>query len=154
MKLDAKLQKKVKTRCYTNENPLVNFQILGALCMMCAAPAFHSTQHWFLLVVVLGFIGTLYFTLHNLSLDAYVKNLAVNFTQVVCKSNCVRSDQNNNRLICLLENVIINICYFINRSFGLRQLLPFFILLPSPRCWQTLPSQPKIQTSSIGMMLK
>ena len=51
--------------------------------MMCAAPAFHSTQHWFLLVVVLGFIGTLYFTLHNLAIDTYVKNLAVNFTQVV-----------------------------------------------------------------------
>ena len=51
--------------------------------MMCAAPAFHSTQHWFLLVVVLGFIGTIYFTLHNLSIDAYVKNLAVNFTQIV-----------------------------------------------------------------------
>jgi len=56
--------------------------VLGALCMMCAAPAFHSTQHWFLLVVVLGFIGTLYFTLHNLAIDTYVKNLAVNFTQV------------------------------------------------------------------------
>ena len=51
--------------------------------MMCAAPAYWSTQHWFLLVVVLGFIGTLYFTLHNLSIDAYVKGLAVNFTQVV-----------------------------------------------------------------------
>ena len=51
--------------------------------MMCAAPAFHSTQHWFLLVVVLGFIGTLYFTLHNLAIDTYVKNLALNFTQVV-----------------------------------------------------------------------
>jgi len=56
--------------------------ILGALCMMCAAPAFHPTQHWFLLVVVLGFIGTLYFTIHNLCVEPYVKNLAVNFTQV------------------------------------------------------------------------
>lgn len=56
--------------------------ILGALCMMCAAPAFFSTQHWFLLVVVLGFIGTLYFILHNLAIDAYCKGLAVNMTQV------------------------------------------------------------------------
>ena len=61
--------------------------------MMCAAPAFHSTQHWFLLVVVLGFIGTLYFTIHNLSIDAYVKNLAVNFTQVVCKSKYAWRDK-------------------------------------------------------------
>jgi hypothetical protein len=26
-------------------------QVLGLLCMMCAAPAFEDTQHWFLLVV-------------------------------------------------------------------------------------------------------
>jgi hypothetical protein len=50
--------------------------------MMCAAPAYWSTQHWFLLVVVLAFIGTLYFTIHNLSIEAYVKGLAVNFLQV------------------------------------------------------------------------
>lgn len=56
--------------------------VLGLLCMMCAAPAFFSTQHWFLLVVVLAFIGTLYFIIHNLCLDAYLKGLAVNMTQV------------------------------------------------------------------------
>jgi hypothetical protein len=28
-----------------------NMQVLGLLCMMCAAPAFEDTQHWFLLVV-------------------------------------------------------------------------------------------------------
>lgn len=55
---------------------------LAALCMMCAAPAFYSTQHWFLLVVVLGFIGTLYFILQHIALDAYTKGLAVNFLQL------------------------------------------------------------------------
>jgi hypothetical protein len=55
---------------------------LAALCMMCSAPAYWSTQHWFLLVVVLGFLGTLYFTIHNLALEAYVKNAPVNFTQL------------------------------------------------------------------------
>ena len=44
--------------------------------------------------------------------------------------------------------------FSINRNFGSQQLQPFSILLPSPQCWRTLPSQPRIQMSSIGMMHK
>ena len=54
-----------------------NFQVLALLCMMCAAPAFNSTQHWFLLVVVAGFLGSLFFSLYHLCLDVYLKNVNV-----------------------------------------------------------------------------
>ena len=53
------------------------FQVLALLCMMCAAPAFNSTQHWFLLVVVTGFLGSLFFSLYHLCLDVYLKNVNV-----------------------------------------------------------------------------
>ena len=53
------------------------FQILALLCMMCAAPAFNSTQHWFLLVVVCAFLGTIFFSLYHLCLDTYLKNVNV-----------------------------------------------------------------------------
>ena len=58
-------------------------QALAILCMMCAAPAFHSTQHWFLLVVALCFAGTGFFTLYYMCLDTYLKNSAVNWLQTV-----------------------------------------------------------------------
>jgi len=51
--------------------------ILALLCMMCAAPAFNSTQHWFLLVVVCAFLGTIFFSLYHLCLDTYLKNVNV-----------------------------------------------------------------------------
>lgn len=51
--------------------------LLALLCMMCAAPAYNSTQHWFLLVVVCGFLGTLFFSLYHLCLDTYLKNVNV-----------------------------------------------------------------------------
>ena len=54
-----------------------SFQILALLCMMCAAPAFNSTQHWFLLVVVCAFLGTIFFSLYHLCLDTYLKNVNV-----------------------------------------------------------------------------
>jgi len=51
--------------------------VLAFLCMACAAPAYSSTGHWFLLVVVVGFIGTIFFSLYHLCLDGYLKNLNV-----------------------------------------------------------------------------
>jgi hypothetical protein len=51
--------------------------------MMCAAPAYHSTQHWFLLVVVCGFIGSLFFSLYHLCLDVYLKNVNIGWLPTV-----------------------------------------------------------------------
>jgi len=53
--------------------------ILGLLCMMCAAPAWYSTQHWFLLVVTLAFIGSLFFSLYYLCLAEPLNKLGVNW---------------------------------------------------------------------------
>lgn len=50
---------------------------IALLCMMCAAPAYHSTQHWFLLVVTLAFLGTIFFSLYHLCLDTYLKTVNV-----------------------------------------------------------------------------
>merc|ERR1711935_62211 len=50
---------------------------LALLCMMCAAPAYHSTQHWFLLVVTLAFLGTIFFSLYHLCLDTYLKTVNI-----------------------------------------------------------------------------
>jgi len=46
---------------------------IALLCMMCAAPAYHSTQHWFLLVVSVAFLGTIFFSFYHLCLDTYLK---------------------------------------------------------------------------------
>ena len=59
------------------------FKVLALLCMMCAAPAFNSTQHWFLLVVVCGFLGSLFFSLYHLCLDTYLKNVNVGWLPAV-----------------------------------------------------------------------
>jgi len=101
--------------------------ILGALCMMCAAPAFHSTQHWFLLVVVLGFIGTIYFTLHNLSLDAYLKNLALNFTQVV---SYITNDKTKHFKNAVRYFLVISCCAH-DRKFNFSLLQSIGILVHS-----------------------
>ena len=58
-------------------------QLLALLCMMCAAPAYNSTQHWFLLVVVCGFLGSLFFSLYHLCLDVYLKNVNVGWLPAV-----------------------------------------------------------------------
>ena len=59
------------------------FQALALLCMMCAAPAYHSTQHWFLLVVTLAFLGTIFFSLYHLCLDTYLKTVNVGWLPTV-----------------------------------------------------------------------
>ena len=51
--------------------------------MMCAAPAYHSTQHWFLLVVTLAFLGTIFFSLYHLCLDTYLKTVNIGWLPTV-----------------------------------------------------------------------
>jgi len=55
--------------------------ILAFLCMACCAPAFTSTQHWFLLVVALCFVGTVFLSFYHLFLDTYLKAFSVNWTK-------------------------------------------------------------------------
>ena len=61
-------------------------QILAFLCMACCAPAFYSTQHWFLLVVTLCFLGTTFLCFYHLFLDTYLKGANVNWTKLVSVS--------------------------------------------------------------------
>merc|ERR1712080_724611 len=42
--------------------------LLALLCMMCSAPAYEGPQHWFLIVVVLAFLGTIFFSLYYICL--------------------------------------------------------------------------------------
>jgi len=56
--------------------------ILAFLCMACCAPAFYSTQHWFLLVVTLCFLGTTFLCFYHLFLDTYLKGANVNWTKL------------------------------------------------------------------------
>ena len=63
-----------------------SLQILAFLCMACCAPAFYSTQHWFLLVVTLCFLGTTFLCFYHLFLDTYLKGANVNWTKLVSVS--------------------------------------------------------------------
>jgi len=53
--------------------------VLGLLSMMCAAPAWDGVQHWFLLVVVIAFLGTIFFSLYYLCLAEPLNKLQVNW---------------------------------------------------------------------------
>jgi len=53
--------------------------VFGLLCMMCAAPAYYTTQHWFLLVVTVAFIGSILFSLYYLCLAEPLNKLNVNW---------------------------------------------------------------------------
>jgi len=53
--------------------------VTGLLCMMCAAPAFYATQHWFLLVVVVAFLGSSFFSLYYLCLAEALNKFTVNW---------------------------------------------------------------------------
>eukprot|EP00096_Caligus_rogercresseyi_P016858 TRINITY_DN993_c0_g1_i1.p1 TRINITY_DN993_c0_g1~~TRINITY_DN993_c0_g1_i1.p1 ORF type:complete len:159 (+),score=18.20 TRINITY_DN993_c0_g1_i1:162-638(+) len=55
--------------------------IIGILALICCAPGYHSTQHWFLLVASVAFLGTLFFTAFYLFLDTHLKNYNVNWLQ-------------------------------------------------------------------------
>ncbi len=58
-------------------------QIFGIFCLLCGAPAYWDTQHWFLLVVVLSFLGTIFFSLYYLCLAEPLNKLQVNWLMVV-----------------------------------------------------------------------
>merc|ERR1712106_675858 len=48
-------------------------------CLVCAAPAYWDTQHWFLFVVVVSFLGTIFFSLYYLCLAEPLNKLQVNW---------------------------------------------------------------------------
>merc|ERR1711890_92954 len=53
--------------------------LLALLCMMCSAPAYEGPQHWFLIVVVLAFLGTIFFSLYYICLAESLNKLQVNW---------------------------------------------------------------------------
>lgn len=55
--------------------------LLGILAMACCAPAYWSTQHWFLIVTVLAFLGSVFYSAYYLCLDIYLKGVNVNWLQ-------------------------------------------------------------------------
>jgi len=56
--------------------------ILAFFCLVCGAPAWEDTQHWFILVVVVSLLGTLFFSLYYLCLQEPLNKLAVNWLMV------------------------------------------------------------------------
>jgi hypothetical protein len=63
--------------CLTNVfSPL---QFIALFCMMCCAPAYEGPQHWFLLVVALAFLGTIFFSLYYLCLAEPLNKMGVNW---------------------------------------------------------------------------
>lgn len=52
---------------------------LALFCLMCGAPAYEGPQHWFLLVVALAFLGTIFFSLYYLCLAEPLNKLQVNW---------------------------------------------------------------------------
>jgi len=55
---------------------------LALLCLMCSAPAFTDTQHWFLLVVTVCLIGTIFFCLYHLCLTEPLNKLIENWLTI------------------------------------------------------------------------
>jgi len=56
--------------------------ILAFFCLVCGAPAYEDTQHWFLFVVVVSFLGTIFFSLYYLCLAEPLNKLPVNWLMV------------------------------------------------------------------------
>ena len=50
---------------------------------MCSAPAYVDSQHWFLTVVSISFLGTIFFSLYYLCLAEPLNKLGVNWLMVV-----------------------------------------------------------------------
>ena len=50
---------------------------------MCSAPAYVDSQHWFLAVVSISFLGTIFFSLYYLCLAEPLNKLGVNWLMVV-----------------------------------------------------------------------
>merc|ERR1711944_85115 len=56
--------------------------ILAFFCIVCSAPAHHDSQHWFLAVVVISLLGTIFFSLYYLCLAEPLNKLQVNWLMV------------------------------------------------------------------------
>ena len=106
--------------------------------MACCGPAYFSTQHWFLLVVVLGFLGTLFFSLYYLCLDVYLKGFNINWLQSV---TIVNNDINRS-LVHLPESRWLKIGKNMTKNFSQWWTL-FFELDQNPWHRQTLNLPPK-----------
>ena len=59
------------------------FQVLAFFCIVCSAPAHSDSQHWFLTVVVISFLGTIFFSLYYLCLAEPLNKLQINWLMVV-----------------------------------------------------------------------
>ena len=55
---------------------------------MCGAPAFRETQHWFLLVVTVVLLGTIFFSLYHLCLTEPLNKLVDNWLTIVSSYSC------------------------------------------------------------------
>jgi len=56
--------------------------ILAFFCIVCSAPAYWKCQHWFLFVVVVAFLGSIFFSLYYLCLAEPLNKLQVNWLMV------------------------------------------------------------------------
>merc|ERR1712020_637346 len=56
--------------------------IFAFFCMVCSAPAYEGSQHWFLFVVVVAFIGSIFFSLYSLCLAEPLNKLQVHWLMV------------------------------------------------------------------------
>jgi len=56
--------------------------IFAFFCLVCSAPAYREAQHWFLFVVVVAFIGTIFFSLYYLCLAEPLNKLQVHWLMV------------------------------------------------------------------------
>merc|ERR1712061_106579 len=56
--------------------------ILAFFCIVCCAPAYSDSQHWFLTVVVISFLGTIFFSIYYLCLAEPLNKLQINWLVV------------------------------------------------------------------------
>jgi hypothetical protein len=56
--------------------------VLAFFCIVCSAPAYWNCQHWFLFVVVVAFLGSIFFSLYYLCLAEPLNKLQVNWLMV------------------------------------------------------------------------
>merc|ERR1711970_310800 len=56
--------------------------IFAFFCLVCSAPAYYGVQHWFLFVVVVAFLGAIFFSLYYLCLAEPLNKLQVNWLMV------------------------------------------------------------------------
>ena len=63
------------------------FQVLAFFCIVCSAPAYEDSQHWFLAVVVVSLLGSLFFSLYYLCLAEPLNKLQLNWLMVVSRDN-------------------------------------------------------------------